>query len=102
MYQQGNVIFEPLSAMPAAAQPVPRGPRGIVLAEGEATGHAHVVLDEEARAFRDESDLLLSLSREATVTHEEHGPITLPPGIYRVRRVREYDHFVEEAKPVQD
>jgi hypothetical protein len=30
------------------------------------------------------------LADSATVTHEEHGPITLPRGTYRVWRQREY------------
>ena len=39
---------ELLDAMPEQAQPEPRGGR-IVLAEGEVTGHAHAVVDDEGR-----------------------------------------------------
>src|SRR5690349_14057960 len=45
MYRQGDVLIIPVGAaeVPARA-PVPRDPRGrMVLARGEATGHAHVV-----------------------------------------------------------
>ena len=37
-----------------------------------------------------------------TVTHEEHNEITIPPGIYRIRRVREYFHFDEDVRFVAD
>ena len=36
----------------------------------------------------------------ATVAHEEHGPITLPRGSYRVWRQREYSP--EAVRPVRD
>ncbi len=79
----------------------------VVLAEGEATGHAHAVLDEHAhlevqhfgesravwlnRRVWDESRTLLVVEGEAaTLVHEEHAPLTVPPGSYLVRRQREY------------
>ena len=79
----------------------------VVLAEGEATGHAHAVLDEHAhlevqhfgesravwinRRVWDESRTLLVVEGEAaTLVHEEHEPLTVPPGGYLVRRQREY------------
>lgn len=36
------------------------------------------------------------------VVHEEHYPVEVPPGDYQVGRVREYDHFAEEARRVID
>ena len=44
----------------------------------------------------------IRVNKEKTVTHEEHNPVTIPPGVYRVRKVREYDHFAEEARAVAD
>ena len=38
----------------------------------------------------------------AEITHEEHGPVRVPQGEYRVTRVQEYDHFAEEARRVVD
>ncbi len=59
--------------------------RKMVLAEGEVTGHAHVVT-APGRLTRD----VLSLPEGGTVTHEEHGPIVLVPGDYRVIHQRQF------------
>jgi hypothetical protein len=71
----------------------------IVLAEGEESGHRHAIR-EHVTLFRDDSlakDIPAGLyvghvqvsSPSARVTHEEHAPITLLRGTYRVRRQRE-------------
>ena len=71
----------------------------LVLAEGEATGHRHAIR-ERVTKFRDDSlarDIPAGLylghvrvgSAYARVTHDEHAPLTLPRGTYRVRRQRE-------------
>ena len=73
-----------------------------VLAEGESTGHAHVVEDDEAELIQIGERMLLKLGKAATVVHEEHGPITLEPGIWEVGRVREYDYYAQMARPVTD
>jgi hypothetical protein len=70
-----------------------------VLAEGELTGHRHAIFDR-VTMFRDDA-----LAREvpgglyvghikveggsATILHQEHAPIALGEGTYRVRRQRE-------------
>jgi hypothetical protein len=46
--------------------------------------------------------LYMDAPNGATMFHEEHQPITVPPGTYVVRIVREYDHFSEEARYVAD
>lgn len=70
------------------------------LAEGEVTGHAHV-LDVSEVTFDDDIGIF-ETEHGDVVRHEEHGPIALPPGKYASGRVQEYDHFSEEAKAVQD
>ncbi len=69
-----------------------------MLAEGEATGHAHVVagrsrLVEWRRRRRyaaPETRRFLVVEQPARLSHEEHLPIELDPGVYEVRRQREY------------
>lgn len=97
LYQQGDCLIE-TCAVPARA----KARNGNVLAEGEATGHAHRV-EGEAELLELGRRLFLRVLRgDCRVVHEEHGPITVPPGEYEVRRVREYDHFAEEARAVMD
>jgi hypothetical protein len=63
-----------------------------VLVEGEATGHSHRVEDlATAEVFQDGETLYLSVRAEsARIVHQEHGPITLQRGNYRVWKQREY------------
>lgn len=72
-----------------------------VLAHGE-SGHSHVLEDDEAELIQIGDRMLLTLTRESTVKHEEHGPITLAPGIWEIGRVREKDWFKDMVRPVVD
>ncbi|WP_433789886.1 hypothetical protein [Actinoplanes sp. CA-252034] len=95
MYRQGDVLIIPIPQreVPSCA-PVPRDRRGrMVLARGEATGHAHVVGGPGLQLLADVDDpesLFIDVASHGRVTHEEHGPISLPSGHYRVVRQREY------------
>ena len=95
MYRQGDVLIIPVerSRVPACA-PVPRDRRGrMVLARGEATGHAHAVGGPGLELLADLDDperMFLDVPAHGRVSHEEHGPIPLPAGVYRVVRQREY------------
>ena len=101
--QQGDVIIEKCESMPQDAKSVPAKERGYVLAEGEATGHAHVI-DKVADIEFVEKDGMFYIKNEkpVTVKHEEHRPITIPAGTWKVRGIREYDHFQEESRRVVD
>ncbi|MBX9671620.1 MAG: hypothetical protein K2X93_28785 [Candidatus Obscuribacterales bacterium] len=72
--------------IPGAAQKKP----GNILAMGEITGHSHRVKGESQLFELDGQLFLRVLSDTATLTHEEHGPISLPKGEYLVWRQREY------------
>lgn len=98
--QQGDVVLRKIDCVPVGAKLITR--KRCVLAEGEATGHAHVVDDEEAELLRDGERILLKLTRAATVVHEEHKPIQLSPGVWEIGRVQEYDYFSKMARPVAD
>ncbi|MBD5656134.1 MAG: hypothetical protein IAI50_13305 [Candidatus Eremiobacteraeota bacterium] len=65
----------------------------LLLALGEATGHAHAILEDDVSLFAlPETDdrLLLVSASEARLLHEEYAPITLPMGNYVVRLQVEY------------
>ncbi len=75
------------------------------LAEGEVTGHFHAADGKNVQLFTDPDDpeiLRLEAPEGAVISHQEHQPITLPPGNYLRKIVREYDHIAEEARRVQD
>lgn len=103
-YQQGDVTIQPVDVIPDGVKTVqPKGGR-FILAEGEVTGHAHAIqCDEGVILEEDENgDLFLTLEKPADVVHEEHGTVNVEPGKYKVGRVKEYDHFQEEARFVAD
>jgi len=90
--RQGDVFLVRRTQLPTQAAEVDRDPqRGIVLALGEVTGHAHVITEEWAKLFEAADGRYVVLSEEATLRHEEHGPISLAPGIWRVVIQREWE-----------
>ena len=93
--QQGDVILRKIKAIPEGAKRVSRKMKGFVLAEGEATGHAHVIEDDIAMYEKD-GVLFIKAKKQVTVRHEEHKPITLSRGTYAIGLVRECDP-IEEA-----
>jgi hypothetical protein len=94
MYRQGDVLLAAVTAIPEGATEIPRDKnRGVVLAEGEATGHAHRIPSRSASLYRDESDVrFLRVMGPAPValTHEEHKAVSIPPGDYRIAIHTEY------------
>ncbi|GAA3922746.1 hypothetical protein GCM10022244_35540 [Streptomyces gulbargensis] len=98
MYRQGDVLLVSVdeAAVPERVKRAPgeaRDGRGrLVLALGEVTGHAHAV-PGPGRLVREPGPygpLLLELPEGGRLVHEEHAPIPLPKGWYRVVRQREY------------
>jgi len=119
-YQHGDVLIRPTDNELAkeslsSGDTVQLGGGGddrIVLAKGEATGHAHaidmsnlpsdVVVTTYGSEWRNNVDLLGVKGGDVVLTHEEHKPITLPPGNYEVSIVREFDHLAGRARNVWD
>lgn len=90
MFRQGDVLLVAVDAVPEQAQAEPRRGR-IVLAEGEVTGHAHAIEERDARAFTHEGQRYLLTKSKAQLIHEEHAPIEVPPGAWRIVIQREYE-----------
>jgi hypothetical protein len=88
MWRQGDVLIETLTKIPETATRL----KHLTLAEGELTGHMHRIAEAEAAELYEGTDeLYLNITAEsATVVHNEHGPIKLPRGAYRVWKQREY------------
>lgn len=104
--RHGDVVIQRITEPKNAKEmrSVGRDKQGrLLLALGEVTGHAHAVCESEASLYElvDTGDLterFLRIDAEfATVTHEEHAPITLPEGWFRSWVKREYDP-VEERR----
>lgn len=119
--RQGDVLIIPVSALPASVTARKRTRRGIVLAEGEVTGHAHTIADKDVVHFdapnaaaaaaqllasvglkvelgQEHAPTFLEVPTGATIRHEEHAPIDLAPGAYVVVRQREWS---DSDEPIQ-
>ena len=94
MFRQGDVLIIPVAQIPNDLQKVAREKGRLILAHGEATGHAHAIADKRAALFRDPKlmAIFMTVSGDAPVAleHDEHDTISVPPGSYRVVRQREY------------
>src|SRR5438045_6251756 len=98
--QQGGVLLRRLAERPdGETKTISR--KRCVLAHGE-SGHSHVIEDDEAELIQIGERMILNLTRAATVQHEEHGPITLEPGIWEIGRVREFDWFSLMERQIRD
>lgn len=85
-YRQGDLLFVLQETRPKGD--LTARPSNIIVA-GEATGHAHrlqagTILEAQGGA------LYLEVTHTTQVVHEEHGQITLDPGLWLVVRQREY------------
>ena len=122
MARQGDVLLIPITHRPDDAdlgQTLMEGGR-LVLAHGEATGHAHVIYPDVAEAvpatlfelrnvrkYVELADgfqvdgLYLEARERCFLRHEEHSTIALAPGHYVVIRQHEADAF-DELRRVAD
>lgn len=104
MYRQGDVLIVAVDSIPDDATALARTKRGVVLAEGEVTGHAHRIPSRHASLYRTETDaryLRVMGPAPVALRHEEHQTVELPPGNYRVSIHREYQPG-ELPRQVQD
>lgn len=101
--QQGDVLFVKVDSMPTGGRVIQPTARGYVVAEGEATGHAHVLSAEAVLEMREVNGVLYARIADPTaLSHDEHHANPIEPGVYAYSRVQEYDHFTEEARQVRD
>ena len=102
LIQQGDVLFLQVNNLPVGGEKKETD----VIVEGEFTGHAHRIdrrADQlSAFLYLVAGTLYLKNLEMCRVVHEEHNTVELPPGVWQIGRVREYDHFGEEAKMVRD
>jgi hypothetical protein len=89
MYRHGDLILIPREKEPLATAELVKS---FVLAEGEETGHRHVLTGDLSvwPIVRNGPTFVAVLEKPAMLTHEEHAPVAVPPGVYEVRRQRVY------------
>ena len=101
VYRQGDVVITRIEALPSGKSEVRKNG---CLAYGEVTGHAHRVADlQQAEVLEMPEGLFLRVSENGvSITHEEHGAVAVPPGVYSVGIKTEFDYFEKSIRQVQD
>ncbi len=112
LVRQGDVLLIPVADVPDAdIAPAKEDARGLVLAEGETSGHHHAVFGRGARLMRFRSEarqeLVVIVGRggaEVRVVGGEsggvprHHPVRLGPGKYLARVQRQWTSADEAAR----
>lgn len=102
-YQQGDVILAQVGLIPADAERETPHARGNVVAEGEVTGHAHVLEPDTSTLFLSPTGKRFVQVRMPTaLTHEEHDTQVIAPGLYEIDQVVEKDWLEDAIRPVVD
>ena len=107
-YRQGDVGLELVTELPEGLEF--KSARTAVLAEGEVTGHYHI-MDAQVGGKTDGTEfpleiaekdgtMYLRVSEPLPLKHQEHATITVEPGIYKRTIQREY--FPDAPRQVLD
>ncbi|MHC4643914.1 MAG: hypothetical protein ACYTBJ_00330 [Planctomycetota bacterium] len=91
--RHGDIELVRVTSIPEGAQPKVRVAGSLVLAEGEATGHAHIVKHSKASLVAVAGALYLRVVAESLMEHDEHGDYLIPVRDYAVRQKRQYDEM---------
>lgn len=103
LVEQGDVVLVPLAKLPPKSDlEILKKGRGIVVAEGEVTGHAHRVIGVATLARNKATgDIILIPDEETTMEHDTHHSVPVEgPAIVEI--VQERDHLTRETRKVRD
>jgi hypothetical protein len=100
--QHGDVLLKSIEILPKGVKPVQRQNGSLVIMEGEATGHKHVVAEKSANLWELNGQLYLEVTEQVAIQHEEHKRLPVPQGLYGIAQVREFDYFQRNERIVQD
>jgi hypothetical protein len=101
IYRQGDILFKKIDNLPTQLSKKEDN----VVAEGEETGHAHVLVNGAVFELLNSDSLYIKSEQNTRITHQEHLPIKLEPGNYQVIRQREYlgsGSHKQITRPVRD
>ena len=92
--RQGDILFKRIDEKASGKKNT-----NLVIADGEATGHQHVLLAETGVVGDNKH---FTLTGKAKLIHPEHDTIKFDSGSYMVITEREFDYLEETMKEVQD
>jgi len=100
-YRQGDIFVQQIEKIASSA--VKEKCKQKTVALGEVTGHSHLLrpVIGVVEFFTDNGATLCQVEQEAELVHEEHKPIVLKKGKYKVFQQREFD-IVTGVRTVMD
>ena len=94
MQVQGDILFVPIKSVPKGLSPTQAQAGRHIFALGEVTGHSHSVAATKGLQVYRQGETTYCTIEELTggveVEHQEHGPITLDPGAWEIKRQVEW------------
>lgn len=101
-WRQGDVCLIEVASIPKDAKPVKSDARGVVLMEGEATGHHHRFPDDGGTTLleRDNGERFVEKTKPSPLSHEEHDAIMFTGK--KFQQVFQVEDSGEDVRPVID
>jgi len=102
--QQGDVLIYKMKALPIGLKKLKPINGRFILAEGEATGHAHAIPFTKDMDLYEKEDgtLYMKVKAPVVLSHEEHAAQTIEPGLFEIGIIREVDPFSRAVRNVAD
>lgn len=99
--QHGDLILVEIDGIPKGAKRLEIEP-GFILERGEGV-HTHIFPDVSGiEVFEKDGETFVRVSKQTSLSHEEHGKQAVLPGVYKKRIERVWDSEAEEARKVID
>lgn len=102
--QQGDVLLKKIDSLPKKRNFKKTKSSKVILAEGEQTGHNHLLLSplSPVSVYENNGEVFVEVLKPSKVIHQEHNEQEINPGIYKIEIINEYNHFEEETHKVLD
>lgn len=95
-FQQGDILMFKESLEAKGLKKI----SGDLLHKGQ--NHHHRLKGGKFQIMERDGTRFLRVVKDTKLVHEEHKPIAIAKGDYRMGIVQEYDHFAEESRNVID
>jgi len=101
-YQHGDVMFEKLEKKPAKSEL--KEILGNVVESSPVSGHSHYIAEGTTKILFKEAtnEKFVEAKTNWTISHQEHAPINMPAGFYKVDYLKEYDPFEKAVRRLKD
>lgn len=91
LFRQGDVCLERIAHLPPGLSKQKPIEGRIILARGEVTGHHHSLDIDAADWWKsDTGEQFVTVTERTPVEHQEHKPISLAKGVYKIIQQQEY------------